>query len=257
MAANNVPKKREEEYITNKVLIVFSLCLAGVLILMGIKNMVNYGYSYLRGMMLIRILMGVSAVGVVIGLIKIIREKQRKVKMTMRIMTGKNITLVSLVSLIVFAITYKYLFLVFNVFYVVLPALAVYYLVFHSYQREFFIIAVDIGIAGALLFVFRSSVFEDLPIEFIVTAIMAVVTIIQLVIVNKIKANNGTLKLSEEEYSFNFSKNAYTMMFITPVIMLILVAVGAFTTFAIALYAIFAMAAYLFVTAVYYTVKLM
>lgn len=252
-----MPKKREEEYITNKVLIVFSLCIVGVLILMGIKNMVNYGYSYLRGMMLIRILIGISGLGVILGIFKIIREKRSKIKMTLRIFTGKNITLVSLISLIVFALTYRYLFLVFNVFYVVLPALAVYYLVFHSYQREFFIIAADVGIAGALLFALRSTIFNALPIAAIITAIMAIVTVIQLFIVGKIKSNNGNFKLGKKEYSFNFSKNAYTMMFITPVIMLALVAGGAFTTSAIALYAIFAMAAYLFVTAVYYTVKLM
>lgn len=257
MAANNVPKKREEEYITNKVLIVFSLCLAGVLILMAIKNMVNYGYSYFRGIMFIKVFMGISAVGVILGLFKIIREKQTKAKISMRILTGKNITLVSLVSLIVFALTYRYLFLIFNVFYVVLPALAVYYLVFHSYQREFFVIGVDVGIAAALLFVLRSTIFNHLPIAAIITAIMAVITVVQLIIVNKIKANSGVLKLGKAEYNFNFSKNAYTMMFITPVIMLALVAVGSFTNSTIALGAIFAMAAYLFVTAVYYTVKLM
>ena len=84
---------------------------------------------------------------------------------------------------------------------------------------------------------------------------MVVYLLAQIIVVSKIKANNGTLKIKNKEYNFNFSKNAYTMLFVTPVVMTILVLVGAFTS--MALYAIFAVAAYLFVTAVYYTVKLM
>ena len=258
MAANNVPKKREEEYTTNKVLVVFSLCLLGVLVLMGIKNMVNYGSSYLTGMMLIRVLIGVSALCVIIGIIKMIREKQSKISTAMRILTGKNIFIVSFVSLIVFTLTYKYLFLVFNIFYVSLPALAVYYLIFHSYQREFFVIAVDGGVAGVLLFIVRRAVASSqMKIAWAAVAIMAVILIVQAVIVAKIKSNDGKLKVGAKEYDFAFSKNAYTMMFLTPLVMTALVALGAATSVTIGFYAIIVVAAYLFVTAVYYTVKLM
>lgn len=47
------------------------------------------------------------------------------------------------------------------------------------------------------------------------------------------------------------------MLTVTPIVMAILVALGAAMGTGIALYAIFAAAGYLFVTAVYYTVKLM
>ena len=42
MAAKNVPQKKED-YITNKVLAVFSVCLGGVLILMGLKKLIDFG----------------------------------------------------------------------------------------------------------------------------------------------------------------------------------------------------------------------
>ena len=60
MAANNVPQKEKEEYITNKVLVVFSLCLGGVLLLMGVKNLVSNGVSYLTGIMVVKVLIGIS-----------------------------------------------------------------------------------------------------------------------------------------------------------------------------------------------------
>ena len=60
MAAKNVPQKKED-YITNKVLAVFTVCLGGVLILMGLKKLIDFGTTYLIGMMAVRILMGVAA----------------------------------------------------------------------------------------------------------------------------------------------------------------------------------------------------
>ncbi len=257
MAANNVPQKKEEEYITNKVLIVFSLCLGGVLLLMGVKNLVSNGVSYLAGITLIKVLIGISILGVITGLFMIIREIKNHINTSMKIITGRNVLLTFAISLVIFVLIYYFLFPVFKIFYAVLPALAVYYLIYHSYQPEFVAIAFNGGVAAVLLFIIRRAIssanFKYLTYASL--AVMVVYLLAQVIIVNKIKANNGTLKLKNKEYNFNFSKNAYTMLFITPVIMTILVAVGAFTS--MALYAIFAVAAYLFITAVYYTVKLM
>ena len=228
MAANNVPQKKEEEYITNKVLIVFSLCLGGVLLLMGVKNLVSNGVSYLAGITLIKVLIGISILGVITGLFMIIREIKNHINTSMKIITGRNVLLTFAISLVIFVLIYYFLFPVFKIFYAVLPALAVYYLIYHSYQPEFVAIAFNGGVAAVLLFIIRRAI-SSANFKYLTYASLAVMVV--------------------------YSKNAYTMLFITPVIMTILVAVGAFTS--MALYAIFAVAAYLFITAVYYTVKLM
>ncbi len=257
MAANNVPQKEKEEYITNKVLVVFSLCLGGVLLLMGVKNLVSNGVSYLTGIMVVKVLIGISAVGVIAGLFMMIREIKNHINTSMKIITGRNVLLTFTISLVIFVLIYYFLFPVFKIFFALLPALAVYYLIYHSYQPEFVAIAFNGGIAAVLLFIIRRAL-SSANFKYLVyacVAVMVVYLLAQIIVVSKIKANNGTLKIKNKEYNFNFSKNAYTMLFVTPVVMTILVLVGAFTS--MALYAIFAVAAYLFVTAVYYTVKLM
>lgn len=254
-----MPQKKEEEYITNKVLVVFSLCLFGVLILMGVKNLVSHGNSYLTGMMVVRVLIGVSVLGMILGLFMFIREKKNHLSTYMRIVTGRNVFLVFAISFIIFTLIYYYLFPIFTIFYVVLPVLAVYYLVYHSYQREFFIIAFDGGMAVAMLFVVRRALVSSnvKQLAWAAVAVMAVIFILQLIFALMAKSNNGTLKLFNKEYSFEFSANAYKMIIFTPLLMVLLVLAGAAFGSNIALYAMFAVAAYLVVTAVYYTVKLM
>ena len=101
-----MPQKKEEEYITNKVLIVFSLCLGGVLLLMGVKNLVSNGVSYLAGITLIKVLIGISILGVITGLFMIIREIKNHINTSMKIITGRNVLLTFAISLVIFVLIY-------------------------------------------------------------------------------------------------------------------------------------------------------
>lgn len=259
MSTSKRPNKKEEEYVTNKVLIVFSLCLSGVLILMGIKNLVNYGSTYSMGIMLIKVLLAISFIGVVCGIFMIVREKKKNINTNMRILTGRNVFIVFLVSFIMFVLVNRYVFLVFKLFYIILPVLAVYYLIYHSYQAEFTVIAFDGGFAISMLFVAKrameSTNFKNMVYPAVLC--MVILLVFQLIIVLKIKNSDGKIRIFKKDYELAFSKNAYKMMIITPFIMTLAVAFGAFTAPVISLYTVFAVAAYLFITGVYYTVKLM
>ena len=76
MAAKNMPQKKEE-YITNKVLAVFTVCLSGVLVLMGLRKLIDFGTTYLLGMTVLRALMLAAAVGIAAGIVKMMRERKR------------------------------------------------------------------------------------------------------------------------------------------------------------------------------------
>ena len=71
MAKSNVGKKpiSEEEYTTNKVLTVFSVCLLGVLVLMILQRLLNYGSTFMIGLIVTRILLAIGIIGVVGGLV--------------------------------------------------------------------------------------------------------------------------------------------------------------------------------------------
>ena len=70
-----MPQKKEE-YITNKVLAVFTVCLSGVLVLMGLRKLIDFGTTYLLGMTVLRALMLAAAVGIAAGIVKMMREKK-------------------------------------------------------------------------------------------------------------------------------------------------------------------------------------
>ena len=69
-----MPQKKEE-YITNKVLAVFTVCLSGVLVLMGLRKLIDFGTTYLLGMTVLRELLLAAAVGIAAGIVKMMREK--------------------------------------------------------------------------------------------------------------------------------------------------------------------------------------
>ena len=251
--------QKQEDYITNKVLAVFTVCLGGVLILMGLKKLIDFGTTFTLGMMVVRILMGVSAVGVLVGIWQLMRERKNNIDNTYRIATGRHIITVFLAALIILAFVHHYTFPIFKVFYGLLPALAVYYLIYHSYQPEFCVISVDCGVTAALLLIVRRAQISA-NVKYlagVAAAISVVIVGVQLAAVAKVKENHGKIMLGKRKRDFMFSHNAYKMMNITPIVMAVFVVAGAVLGTTAALYILFAALAYLFATAVYYTVKMM
>ena len=53
----------QEEYTTNKVLAVFSVCLLGVLVLMILERLLGYSNTWKTGVLVTRVLLGVGIVG--------------------------------------------------------------------------------------------------------------------------------------------------------------------------------------------------
>lgn len=260
MAKTKTGKKpiSQEEYVTNKVLTVFSVCLLGVLVLMILQRLLDIGSTWRVGMMAQKALLIVGAAGVLWSLYLFWRERSGKRSAANRIICGRSVLIVSvLVVLIMTAIGYLGTAPI-KALYVILPALAVYYLVYHSYAPEFFVIALDCGLAAGLIWAVRrlqaSSNYAQLV--YAVLAAAAVLLVIQLIAVSMIRGKKGVVSFAGRKTELHLSRNAYVMLTVTPVVMAVLVAAAVF----LGSYGLICMgiaAAYLFVTAVYYTVKLM
>ena len=143
---------------------------------------------------------------------------------------------------------------IFKVFYALLPALAVYYLIYHSYQPEFCAISIDCGAAIALLLIVRRAQISA-NVQYLAWVAVAVYEYLRW---HRSRlpcrlTGERQVTLGGRKLSFVFSGNAYTMLTVTPVVMAALVALGAALGTTVALYAIIGAAGYLFVTAVYYT----
>lgn len=265
MPKNNVGKNvgrnsiSKEEYTTNKVLTVFSVCLLGVLLLMVLQRLLDYPSSWTSGMLMVKVLLGVGIAGLIWGVVLLVLELSGKRNGSRRIICGRNVLLVSAVMTVcMMVINYMGSAQPIKVLYVLLPVLAVYYLVYHSYAPEFFIIAADSGVAVGLMWLVHraaaSASFAWMTYAAVIAAV--VLAVIQLICVWVLHAKGGKFTFRGNKVDSHFSRNAYTMLTITSVLMAALTAVVLFMPSWL-LIAMGCAAAYLFITAVYYTVKLM
>ena len=261
MAKTNVGKKpiSKEEYTTNKVLTVFSVCLLGVLVLMMLQRLLDYPSTWATGMLAVKVLMGIGAIGVICAVILLGLELSGKRDASRRIICGRNVLIVSLVLVLcMWAINYLGTAQPIKLLYVLLPVLAVYYLVYHSYAPEFFVIAADCGVAIGLIWLVRRAL-ESANFTWMAYAAVGaavVLTLVQIICAWTLRGKGGSFTFRGRKVESHFSRNAYTMLTVTPLVMTVLVALMLFAPGYI-LVAMGIAAAYLFITAVYYTVKLM
>ena len=246
MSKSNVGKKTisKEEYTTNKVLTVFSVCLLGVLVLMIVQRLLDYANTWATGMLVVKVLLGLELSG---------RRNSAR-----RIISGRNVLIASIIMVLcMWAISYVGTQPI-KMLYVVLPVLAVYYLVYHSYAPEFFVIAADCGMAiGLMWLIHRALVSSNFGwMAYAAVGAAVVLALLQLIIVWILRGKGGKFTFRGEKIDSHFSRNAYTMLTVTPLVMAVLV-VAVLLMSSWTLVAMGCAAAYLFITAVYYTVKLM
>lgn len=261
MAKSNVKSKpiSQEEYTTNKVLSVFSICLLGVLMLMVLQRLIGYGSTWAVGMMVCKALIVVGVLGVLWSLYLMMQERSGKRSAQNRVLSGRNVLIVSVVMVLMLSIINFIGTAPIKAFYVILPALAVYYLIYHSYAPEFFVVSINCGAAAALSWVVHRALISSnmRAVAYVAVAVMAVMAVLELAAVSAIRAKKGKIELFGRKAELQLSKNAYIMLTATPIVMTVLVAAAAFGGASAYLVCVGAAAAYLFITAVYYTVKLM
>lgn len=123
MAKNNVGKKpiSQEEYTTNKVLAVFSVCLLGVLVLMILERLLGYSNTWKTGVLVTRVLLGVGIVGAAAGIIMLGQEHAGKRSSVRRIVCGRNMLIASIVAIVFLTAINYYGTMPIKAMYVVLP----------------------------------------------------------------------------------------------------------------------------------------
>lgn len=252
-------KPNERDYITNKVLTVFTLCLLGVLLLMLLYRIAAYGSTYMMGRQITGVVCGLGVLGVIWGVFKLVLERKAHDDMRYRLLRGRNLIVIFAVLVACMAAVLLFGPETIKLLYIILPAIAVYYLIYHSYPREFFVISVDCGLTAVVLYVVRRALGSASHSGFawLAAAVAVVLCVIQIAGVFYVR-KHGCHGLVDGQMTELFtSGNAHTMMILTAVVLAVLPIAAAALGAQIAYYLIFAAFAYLFVTAVYYTVKMM
>lgn len=237
---------QEQDYITNKILAVFSLCLFGVMALWYVNNLLFHSPKFMLGLRILDVARWAGVVLVAAAVVLLVMERRREPQ-PYKLVNGRNLLVVAVLFTVMVVLVDMDPLRMIKLFYGILPALAVYYLVYHSYQPEFFLITTDVGVAAALLVGVRLA--KGGSAGYVAAGLAVVLAAVQVYM--------AKTKLSGSRLPAGFGPNAWMVISATAAVMAVLVIAGALLGPTKVFYLLCIAAAYLFVLAVYYTVKLM
>lgn len=137
----------------------------------------------------------------------------------------------------------------------IVPGLGVLMLVFYLYQKEFFVSAFAGGLGILGLWVFRSTGGGTHYLLYLVLALVIIAAVLALVL--KLKKADGVMEIRGKKVALFQPGAVYLTYYITAAITAVLLIAPLALGAAVAYYAIWVMAAWLFILAVYFTSKLM
>lgn len=245
--AEEIAKMRKQDYVTNKLLLVFTIAFAFLLFIMSLDNMKSDQLGYLKlvestGTYFL-ISVGVFAVGVVWTLIeKFVAKRNTEYKL----LTGMHLAIIAFFAMVCLYDLDRNVgnnSAAFTRLYVFVPLVVLLYIVFSSYQLEFFFVSLAAALGGVALWNMKDYVFGDPTLVLIAAACLIVVAFAVTVLSQK-----NVLKLFPED-------TKYIRMYISYALMLVLLAT-AFLFAGISMYLFYVAVAYFVIAGVYYTIKL-
>lgn len=257
--ANNKPKKEitetmKKDYVTNKLLLVFTFAFALLLFFANVGRMMKNITTFVLAWNITKIVSYFGAGLFVVGIVMLIVEKSKNINTKYRLLSGKNVSLASAVI----AISAAALAIVFSpemltLLYIFIPALVVLYIVYYSYQREFFMTALVSILGGVGIWLLMSDLVNtgDNVIFAVIEIILVLLTVITVIA----NVRGGNFNLFGREIALFKADAKYALVYIAHALSLLLLA-AAFFFPALAIYFIFALVAYILITGIYFTVKL-
>jgi len=248
LSEKNKKKRQEQDLITKRILAIF---LVTVVLLWGMSalyDMMTFGSTFMQGQLINNGVMAVSGLAAVVSFVIYFTAKKRGTLHTERVV---NSGFVALCLLVVCACSFILAMDYYNgmhILYVFLPVIAVLFLVYHVYERQFFTFCVVEAMAIAAAYCCYVNAWEKTPVlvlSFLLCLIPMVLTV---------PGGEKMQLLSEKVLGKQFDKR-YTLL-VYGVTVLALVA-AALLRGKVALILCLALGAYMLASAVYYTVKAM
>ncbi|MDL2273350.1 hypothetical protein LJC34_02190 [Oscillospiraceae bacterium OttesenSCG-928-G22] len=261
------PKKKREEAATNRILLTF---LFALILIVGLM-LANRGYRSISTMFATRyILYAVSCVGVlgiVYGILRTRTEKKARVDYSMTVLNGPGIVLLSAILAIYGFVGGQFYLDGISWMYVFVPAVAVLLLIFLLYPRDFFYISVICACGGYLMWYLSGSIGAGGLLRFnpaewvtrrgIYASILAILALVAAIVVFvRAKRKNGMFEMGKLKLRLLGAGANYLLLFLTVALMALFVVLAMLLGSVFAYYLTFAVFGYLFIAAIYYTVKI-
>ena len=248
------------DYVSNKVLTMFLLALIGVFMLMVVYRLLSHGSTFMYGLYIVKGFLAAGVAAVVYGIIRYPIERKNKQGGQKKIISNANIIVIGLILIFSALSLLNYDFTVsIKLLYILLPAFALLYLVFQTYPREFFSISVICATGAPFIWMLSHALTGDVagkqPI-YIIAAGLALMGL-ELLIVLKASKSRGTISLFHKKLALLSQGANLLPVFMAGFLVVVSLALSYLFGAVFAFYCMFAVFAYLFVTAVFYTAKLM
>jgi len=256
-----------EEFASNLILAIFSFAFLLVILLIFMYNSFNTVNGYLFAYRAAQIGGWLFAAGTVGGIAWAITDKKRNKDNSYKLVRGETLAVLSAVMSICGFVTMIFTQSGIKMLYVFVPVAAVLGLIYLIYPRDFFAVSLVSTCGGLLMWqmskMTRSGfVFLTEPKYWdsaaLYTSIAALLLLLAFVVlISSCRRKNGQLMIGKKAFPL-FSKSAnYSLMLLTAVINAVCVILAYLLGASAAYYLIYVVFGYLFIIAVYYTIKMM
>ena len=259
-AEKRAARNHKEDVVLNRVLVWFGVAVVAELLLLllnryYINRTTRPGEIEFAGALFhaFPIIIGVTAVGTVIFLAwTVLRWKKGE-----RWLLQGVFSWIFGALLVISVVTYAFNATGVHFLCGLVPAAAVMALVYYLYQREFFAITVlsAVGIVG--LWLIRRAAGGHQTVVYAYMVVVAVVLIAAALGCRAMQKSDGVLKVAGKQLTMFHRNASYGMVYLTCAVVAATVAAGLVLGAGVAYYLMIALVGWLFVMAVYYTVKLM
>ena len=248
MSEKNRKKKQVQDLITKRIMAIFVVT---VLLLWGMSslyNMMTFGSTFLQGQIVNKVVMAVSGLGALIMLVLYFTSKKRGTLNTERVVNTGFLALCLLVVCACSSILAADYYNGMHILYVFLPVVAVLFLVYYVYERQFFTFCVVEAVAISALYCCFVNAWEK-------SALLVLSGVLCLIPMGlTLLKGEAVAALTEKVLGKQYDKR-YTLLVYA--ITLVLLAAAAALGGKIALIICLVLGAYVLAAAVFYTVKAM
>lgn len=253
-----VDRKKQEDVALTRALVWFAAAMVlEFLLLLVDKYYINFSYGMTNVAIALGVVIKILAVAATVGAVLsgVWSAKRMKAEGTLPFM-GVVITTCLLSIGVSSALIVAFHRAAVQMLCLVVPAGAVLVLVYYLYQREFFFSALGMGIGLLGLWLVRKNVGHDLLVA-VYVVVGAVVLAALLVLVLKLKKNQGVLCVGGTNYAILPKKSNFVLVAMSCMVSLAAMVAGLLLGGTVAFYLLFVLLSWLCVLLVYYTVKMM
>ncbi len=250
----------ENDFMTNKIVFVFSLALIGVLALMGVYRLISDTSTADITVLVLKILGAFSLACTVIAVpLGFADKKKGDDEESNRFLSSQNIAIFFIIlSFCCFFISFSDSHAAIRTLYIIIPAFAILYLIKSVFMRDFFTVSLICSIGSLLLWGMSSVLAGGHVFLFPLLVVLGLLSCFAMAIVLHVaKKNDGIFSASDVTFPVMDSNTGYFVPYLTLALLAVLFIVSMFVMAQTILWFSFAVLVYLFILTVYYTVKLM